>query len=121
MWPRDPNHHWHQKESLKTTICFLTLAQQHTPEKHYERNDFENEGFESCIKSAQAIFVRRPKTKTTADATKRFPRALNTLGLTPYLHPSQRNAVVMPGHGDTFVWPSTSDVPAAAASTGKLQ
>ncbi|KAF2173297.1 hypothetical protein M409DRAFT_49759 [Zasmidium cellare ATCC 36951] len=99
-WPRHLNHDWRDKQSLKTTLCYLTLAGQFADSKTYEESEMEADCGGGVFDMAQAIPIKPLKRKGDAKASNRFRRAMNILGLEVYLHPSQRSSLVLPDHED---------------------
>lgn len=97
-WPRDRNGWWHTEEKLKTTICYLTLSIQLAQKKTYEASAYEEE-IGGTIEGTHAIVIKPGKINDEATSRKRFHRAMHTLCLEPYQHPSQRDTVVMSSCG----------------------
>ncbi|EME50218.1 hypothetical protein DOTSEDRAFT_144911 [Dothistroma septosporum NZE10] len=91
IWPRHLNHRYHEDEKLKTTLCYLILAQYLVPAKTFEPSDIEMEVGEAYYSTAQSLTVPRDVLSDLREADiLKFRRAMNVLGLRPYLHRSQR-------------------------------
>lgn len=102
-WPRDINHQWHNKEELKTTTCYLTLAKQFAPPKTYVAGEIEVDLGGAELESTQAIPVKLQPSKDKAKASKRFGRAMNILDIKTYVHASQRTSITMPVYGESSI------------------
>ncbi|KAK4507138.1 hypothetical protein PRZ48_000872 [Zasmidium cellare] len=117
-WPRHVNHRWHEKEQLKTTICYLTLAEHFAPPKTQTESMIEAECGGGILDGTQTIVVKPCAEQDKAKASKRFSRAMNVLGLKAYLHPSQRSGIIMtsPGNDQEGGGPKKTDDSKSAPS-----
>ncbi|EMC95088.1 hypothetical protein BAUCODRAFT_72039 [Baudoinia panamericana UAMH 10762] len=90
-WPEDRNYRWHGSDTIQTTLCYLTLPKTLGPHTVFEPGELDSRMYAECggsVYAAQALRVDPPGTLSQEERA-RFQRALKTLGLTPYLHPSQ--------------------------------
>ncbi|KAK6396111.1 hypothetical protein LTR65_010221 [Meristemomyces frigidus] len=90
------NYRYHNKDELRTTLCYLTLPQVAAIDKAYSTSEDENECGYVGLLAAHAMDVRLPGLVDEARIRSRFHRALRILGLRPYVHPSQRNLALPP-------------------------
>lgn len=90
-WPRHLKHRYHEDEKLKTTLCYLTLAPRVVSAKCFQTSEMEMEIGMASYSTAQAVTIpSKVRSGLRESDTLKFRRAMNVLGLKPYLHPSQR-------------------------------
>ncbi|KAK5711267.1 hypothetical protein LTR15_012557 [Elasticomyces elasticus] len=90
-WPKHKNYRWHPEAERQTTLCYLTLPKRLGPKGAFDADDRYGDIPESP-NAAQAIQVNMHSLSITDEQRRRFQRALKTLGLELYLHPSQAHA-----------------------------
>ncbi|KAK3650346.1 hypothetical protein LTR56_006322 [Elasticomyces elasticus] len=90
-WPKHKSHRYHDSSELKTTLCYLTLPKRLAPEGVFHAEEAYGD-IPDSPDAAQAIEVEIHSLSITDEQRRRFQRALKTLGLEVYLHPSQAHA-----------------------------
>ncbi|TKA64972.1 hypothetical protein B0A55_08592 [Friedmanniomyces simplex] len=94
-WPKNKNDHWNGADERKTTLCYLTLPNRLGPLSSFCPSDMAAELGGPEIKAAQVIDIDMDALTITDEQSRRFHRTLKTLGLEPYLHPSQAHRVTV--------------------------
>ncbi|TKA83210.1 hypothetical protein B0A55_00658 [Friedmanniomyces simplex] len=94
-WPKHKNDRWNSADERKTTLCYLTLPERFGPLSSFCPSDMAAELGGPEIKAAQAIDIDMDALTITDEQRRRFHRALKTLGIEPYLHPSQAHRVTV--------------------------
>ncbi|KAK4902533.1 hypothetical protein LTR27_000470 [Elasticomyces elasticus] len=90
QWPKHKNYRWHPKSERQTTLCYLTLPKRQSGKGNFKaRADYD---YPTNVDAAQAVEVDMRSLSITDEQRRRFQRALKTLGLEVYLHPSQAHA-----------------------------
>ncbi|KAK5729538.1 hypothetical protein LTR17_011841 [Elasticomyces elasticus] len=90
-WPKYKNYRWNNQSELQTTLCYLTLPKRLGPKGAFDADDRHIDTGTSPD-AAQAIQVDMHSLSITDEQRRRFQRALKTLGLMVYFHPSQAHA-----------------------------
>ena len=95
-WTKDSSHKWHDEDELETTICYLTLPRKAAGQRTYsisqeEADSGENASINGAVSSPVGFLTLANKEAMS----KQFKRALRTLQLQPYLHPSQWTETVL--------------------------
>lgn len=88
-WPDEMNHMYHDEDELKTTICYLTTPSPMGYKTKYETSDMEDDMPTIDIHGSASCLVELPTSQEKEKRTAQFKRAMRTLRLKPYVHPSQ--------------------------------
>ncbi|KAK5719754.1 hypothetical protein LTR17_015205 [Elasticomyces elasticus] len=90
-WPKHKNHRWHRGSERQTTLCYITIPKRLGPKGVFDADDDMSEE-PIDVAAAQAVQVNTSSLSITEEQRRRLRRALKTLGLEVYLHPSQAHA-----------------------------
>lgn len=90
-WTADDEHAWHSEDmfSWQTTICYLTLPREAAAKRKYGINEMEADGGYAHIEGFSSSMVTLPDIARREVMDQQFLKALRTLDLKPYIHPSQ--------------------------------
>ncbi|KAK5684533.1 hypothetical protein LTS10_004403 [Elasticomyces elasticus] len=90
-WSKHKNYRWHPKSNRQTTLCYLTLPKRLGSKGKFSAGNGYGD-YPTHVDAAQAIRLDMHSLSITDEQRRRFQRALKTLGLEVYLHPSQAHA-----------------------------
>lgn len=80
---------YHMRDEMKTTICYLTMPKVTSYNAEYETSEFEDMMPQIDIESSESCLIQLPTIADKEKCSAQFKRALRTLRLKPYVHPSQ--------------------------------